>query len=136
MRFNGMWIRALLVAGGVTLIAVGATSAPVAHFTAAQASSGRATYMAQCSYCHGADLAGVAAPALAGSGSNVPFQSPGAIYGYTSVYMPAGNAGGLKQDDYVNITAFLMQQNGRSPSGTPLTLKAINDDTTPMSPDK
>jgi len=92
--------------------------------------------MAQCSYCHGANLAGVFAPALAGSGSNVPYQSPGAIYGYTSVYMPVGNAGGLRQEDYVDITAFLMQQNGRIPSSTPLTLTAINDDQSPMTPSK
>ena len=111
-----------------------AASAPTAQYTADQASRGRTTYLIQCSACHGTDLSGVYAPALAGSGSNIPMQTPGAVYGYTSVYMPPGNAGALKQQDYVNIMAFLMQQNGRGPSRTPLTIKAIQYDPTPMSP--
>lgn len=111
-----------------------AAHSPIAQFTADQASRGRATYTIQCSACHGADLGGVYAPALAGSASNIPMLPPGFVYGYSSVYMPAGNAGTLKQQDYVNIVAFLMQQNGRHPSRTPLTVKAIQDDPTPMSP--
>jgi polar amino acid transport system substrate-binding protein len=134
MRFSGMRIGSLVTAGMVALIALGATRPQTAQFTEAQASSGRNTYLARCSYCHGADLAGVVAPALAGSGSNIPYVTPGFVYGYTSVYMPAGNAGTLMPEEYVNITAFLMQQNGRHPSSSRLTLKTIQDDQTPMTP--
>ena len=116
-----------------TAIVFGAGS-PIAQFTADQASRGRTTYTIQCSACHGADLGGFYAPALAGSASKIPMETPGSVYGYTSVYMPAGNAGALKQRDYVDIMAFLMQQNGRHPSSTPLTVKAIQDDPTLMSP--
>ena len=130
----GTGITVLALAVSLTAIVLAAASSPTAQFTAAQASSGRLTYTVQCSACHGADLSGVYAPALAGSGSNIPYLPPGFVYGYSSVYMPPGNAGALKQQDYVNITAFLMQQNGRRPSSTPLTVKAIQDDATPMAP--
>lgn len=134
MRRIGVWIGSAALATGLTAGVLTAAPSPTAQFTAAQASSGHTTYLVQCSACHGSDLAGLYAPALAGSAANIPFLTPGFVYGYTSVYMPAGNAGALKQQDYVNIMAFLMQQNGRRPSSTPLTLKAIQDDPTPMAP--
>ena len=127
-------IASLTLAAGVTTIVFAASSSPTAHFTADQASRGSLTYAIQCSLCHGADLGGYYAPALAGSASNIPWLPPGFVYGYTSVYMPAGNAGGLKEQDYVNITAFLMQRNGRHPDRTPLTVQAIQNDPTPMTP--
>jgi polar amino acid transport system substrate-binding protein len=130
----GIGIAPLALAACVTTIVVAAPSSPTAHFTADQASRGGLTYAIQCSLCHGADLGGNYAPALAGSASNIPWLPPGFVYGYTSVYMPAGNAGGLKQQDYVNITAFLMQRNGRHPDSTPLTVQAIQNDPTPMTP--
>jgi polar amino acid transport system substrate-binding protein len=129
----GIGIALPMLALSTTAIVFAAHS-PIAQFTADQASRGRTTYTIQCSACHGADLGGVYAPALAGSASKISLQPPGAVYGYTSVYMPAGNAGALKQRDYVDIMAFLMQQNGRHPSGTPLTIKAIQGDPMPMAP--
>jgi mono/diheme cytochrome c family protein len=130
----GIGIAPLALAACVTTIVVAAPSSPTAHFTADQASRGGLTYAIQCSLCHGADLSGNYAPALAGSASNIPWLPPGFVYGYASVYMPPGNAGGLKQQDYVNITAFLMQKNGRQPGSTPLTVQAIQNDQTPMTP--
>jgi polar amino acid transport system substrate-binding protein len=130
----GIGIAPLALAACVATIVVAAPSSPTAHFTADQVSRGRLTYAIQCSLCHGADLGGNYAPALAGSASNIPWLPPGFVYGYSSVYMPAGNAGGLKQQDYVNITAFLMQQNGRHPDSTPLTVQAIQNDQSPMTP--
>jgi polar amino acid transport system substrate-binding protein len=126
-------IALIALALSATTIVFGANS-PVAQFTADQASHGRTAYTIQCSACHGGDLGGFYAPALAGSASKTALQPPGTVYGYMSVYMPAGNAGAVKQQDYVNIMAFLMQQNGRHPSSTPLTVKAIQGDPTPMSP--
>lgn len=136
MRRTGVGIGALALAVSVTASILAAAPSPTAQFTATQASGGRLTYTIQCSGCHGSDLSGQYAPALAGSGSNIPFQTPGFVYGYSSVYMPPGNAGALKEQDYVNIVAFLMQQNGRRPGSTPLTLKAIQNDPAPMAPQR
>jgi len=44
----------------------GRQTADAGPFTAAQADAGRVVYDANCGTCHGADLAGAAAPALAG----------------------------------------------------------------------
>ena len=134
MRYALATLGSLALAAALGVVALGAGSPPAAQFTAAQASSGHTTYLIQCSGCHGADLAGVYGPALAGAGSNIPYLPPSFVYDYTSVYMPAGNAGALKEQEYVNVVAYLMQQNGRRASGTALTVKAAQNDQTPMAP--
>lgn len=106
-----------------------AASPRLASFTASQAYAGRFSYIQQCAECHGGDLGGQFGPALAGPHSNVPWQTPGAFYSYMKQQMPVGNAGGLSSTDYVNITAFVLQSNGRHASDTQLTVHAIMGDT-------
>jgi mono/diheme cytochrome c family protein len=100
-----------------------------ASFTTAQAYAGRFSYIQECAECHGGDLGGQFGPALAGPHSNVPWQTPGAFYSYMKQQMPVGNAGGLSPTDYVNITAFVLQSNGRHAGDQRLTVDAIMSDT-------
>jgi mono/diheme cytochrome c family protein len=99
-----------------------------APFTADQAYQGRFTFIAQCAECHGGDLHGQFGPALQGPDSNVPWQTPKAVWAYMTVHMPVGNAGGLPQRDYLNIMAFIMQSNGRRAGRAELSPAAIGAD--------
>ncbi len=133
MRFGALCIALLVGAVGADA-AVAARSAPrgrpvLASFTAGQAYQGRFAYIQNCAECHGGDLSGQFGPALAGPHSNVPWQTPGAVYSYMTQQMPVGNAGGLSQADYLNIAAFVLQSNGRHSGKRRLTLNAIMHDT-------
>jgi cytochrome c len=98
--------------------AAGAAALP-ALYTDAQAKAGAAKYSDSCEQCHGAKLEGRAGPALVGPN----FASVKAgfkvkdIFGFINENMPATQPGSLPRQDYVEIMAFLLQQNGY-PAGT------------------
>ncbi|GAC1567471.1 MAG: hypothetical protein NVS2B3_05800 [Vulcanimicrobiaceae bacterium] len=121
---------------GLALFVSGATvlsAAPPKHVTysASQAAQGRTLYYGKCAMCHGANLEGISGPALKGPDSNLKAQTVSAVYTYTTVQMPVGNAGGLPKGDYVKLMAFILQNNG-VPAGpkaaTAESLKANNAD--------
>ncbi len=84
-------------------------------FTAQQADAGRAAYQANCSGCHAADLSGIG-NALPLSG--LPFtgswgnRTVGDLIGFMEGAMPPTNPGGLGEQNYLAITAFILQSNG------------------------
>jgi hypothetical protein len=69
--------------------------------------------------CHGADLKGGGAPELQGPGFAAKWNGkPVAdLYTYTRQQMPKGNGDSLPPQDYADIVAFLLAENG-IPSGT------------------
>ena len=89
-------------------------AAPPALFTSTQADGGKIKYLTYCAMCHGPTLQGRAGPALTGPN----FASPkadfhvGDVFTIVSNNMPATSPGTLAHDDYVQIMAFLLQQNG------------------------
>src|SRR5436190_6175316 len=86
-----------------------------APFTAQQADAGRTAYQTNCSGCHAADLSGIG-NALPLSG--LPFTSSwgnrtaGDLVGFMEGAMPPNNPGGLGEQNYLNIAAFILQSNG------------------------
>ena len=93
-------------------------------YTAAQAATGRATYQASCSGCHGADLSGLnSASALAGGlfMSSWGDRTPSDLVTFLEGAMPPGNPGSLGEQAYVNVTAFILDFNGARPGNQPLT---------------
>src|SRR6266700_1053602 len=94
-----------------------------ASFAAAQAAAGRTTYQAQCASCHLPDLkgSGDAAP-LAGSEFMSAWgrRSPRELLSFMQVTMPPTRPGALSQEEYVNIAAFVLQQNGATAGATAL----------------
>src|SRR5580658_4177237 len=93
-------------------------------YTAAQATAGRATYQANCSSCHGADLSGLnSAAALAGGlfMSSWGDRTPSELVTFLEGAMPPGNPGSLGEQAYVNVTAFILDFNGARPGNQPLT---------------
>jgi len=99
-----------------------AGSSPPALYTADQATAGKQKFADNCSQCHGDNLEGMAGPALKGK----LFASPkagyhvGDIFTIVSQNMPSTQPGSLAHDDYVQIMAFLLQQNGYPSGSTPL----------------
>jgi putative membrane protein len=119
---------AAALAFGIVSLGVRSAEAAVTPppHTARQARVGQTLYYENCAECHGAALNGNFGPALAGNGANVQWDTMKYLWSYITAHMPAGNAGGLSKDDYVDIMAFLLQMHGHPPSRAPLTPEAAS----------
>jgi len=118
--------RSILLLSAITLFAAapllaGAQPAKPALYTADQATAGAAAYAQSCAACHGAQMEGVAAPALKGSafGEMATAQSltASALLDVVTNTMPQSDPGSLKPEEYNAVTAYILQQNGY-PAGT------------------
>ena len=95
-----------------------------APYTAQQADAGRTAYQTNCSGCHAADLSGIG-NALPLSG--LPFTSSWGnrtiadLVGFMEGAMPPNNPGGLGEQNYLNIAAFILQSNGARAGNQALT---------------
>jgi alcohol dehydrogenase (cytochrome c) len=93
-------------------------------FTADQAAAGRAAYQAGCASCHLADLSGRnEAPPLAGGTflNTWRTRTTKDLIEYMQATMPP-NAASLAPDQYAAIASFILQANGATPGGLPLTV--------------
>lgn len=135
-------LGAALVCAGVS-VCVAQQAEPVrktvarnAAFTVAQADHGKQVYDANCSGCHLPGLDGSANPTANARGT--PLAGPrfiqdfgeqkvSALFNKMKRDMPAGKAGSLSDQEYLDITAFILQQN-RHPAGTEaLTVDSATD---------
>ena len=107
---------ALLAASWTSIIFAGEGSG---WYTREQASNGHLQYVPKCGVCHGANLAGGGAPELKGPGFAAKWNGKplADLYAYTRTQMPKGNGDSLPPQDYADIVAFMLSQNG-IPSGT------------------
>ena len=102
----------------------GAPASAAPSFDSAQVAHGKRLYGSSCAKCHGANMQGVTAPALSGpafapaSGSHLTI---GGIYTYMSTNMPADRPGKMKDDEYADIMAYLLNANGYGPGTTKMT---------------
>lgn len=96
-------------------------------YSQAQIEPGRLEYGAACSTCHGAQLQGGGAPALTGRTFIAEWNGRTLkdLYTFVHTQMPLGQADSLKLQEYADIIAFLLAQNG---------LPAGNDRLTPSTP--
>ena len=103
------------------LLVTGQQPSSPGPFTAEQANAGRAAFEANCAGCHGADLMGY--PPLAGSAfvGSWGTRTTRDLFGLIQTTMPTDRPGALPADTYVNIVAFILQSNGRTPGTQPLT---------------
>ena len=94
--------------------ATGTAAGLPALYTSAQAKSGYAKFIGNCAMCHGVNLQGKAGPALKGPNwaNEKANYTVGEVFTVVSQQMPATDPGSLAQGDYVDIMAFLLQQNG------------------------
>jgi mono/diheme cytochrome c family protein len=111
----------------------GAGSVP-ALYTAAQATTGMGKFIGNCAMCHGAKLQGISGPSLKGPN----FASEKANFSVSDVFtivsqnMPATNPGSLEHDDYVEIMAYLLQENGYPAGSIALTFDTASQSKVPL----
>ena len=105
----------------------GQQAAPAPVYTAAQAAAGRAAYDANCAACHLPDLAGRnEAPQLAGANFVNTFgtRTVADLFNYLRTSMPPAGAK-LLDDQYLAITAYLLQANGAVAGAQPVTAATV-----------
>ncbi len=108
---------------GLSVAVIAGQQAPASVFTADQAASGRAGYTANCASCHRPDLAGLnEAPQLAGADflNKWRARTTRDLFEYTQSAMPPSGEN-LGADQYLAITAFILQANGAAPGAQPMT---------------
>ncbi len=114
------------VAASALAIASSSAAATLASpsFDRAQIAHGKSLYGSNCAKCHGANMQGITAPALSGpafapaTGSHLTI---GGIYTYMSTNMPADRPGKLKDDEYADLMAYLLNANGYAPGSAKMT---------------
>jgi mono/diheme cytochrome c family protein len=123
--------RIVMVSSDAAATAAQAPGAP--SFDRAQVAHGKTLYGSACAKCHGANLQGNTAPALSGpafapaSGSHLTI---GGIFTYMSTNMPADRPGKLKDADYADIMAYLLNANGYAAGTVKMTADAARGSTT------
>ncbi len=98
-------------------LAVSTAAAPGAGAGwALAAEGGRTAYANSCASCHGARGEGVMAPALIGPKAGLAkYGTAAGLLTYISTKMPAGSPGSLPRQNYVDILAYLLVENGDVP---------------------
>jgi alcohol dehydrogenase (cytochrome c) len=92
-------------------------------YTAEQAELGQAAYAESCASCHGDNLDdGEFAPPLKGVEFRESWRgnAPGQLFALTRATMPQDRPGGLPQDTYAQLVAYILQENGSAPGETAL----------------
>jgi mono/diheme cytochrome c family protein len=91
-------------------------------FTAAEAKTGDTVFQNNCVMCHGGALQGGYGPALKGASFLARWRAKtvGQLLSFEHKDMPMGNAGSLTPQQYVEVTSYILQQNGFRPGSAPL----------------
>ena len=117
-------VLALLTAGTVQASAQGREQRPPA-FTQGQVERGKAIYQRNCQDCHGSTLDNgeFGGAPLKGSYFRQHWSSGdvSALFGYVNTLMPPDRPGQLSEQSYVNLTAFLLSNNGYAAGAEELT---------------
>lgn len=78
-----------------------------------QVAAGEKVYADRCASCHGKDgTGGKKAPALVGPKALNDYHSGKEAFTYIKDMMPTTAPGSLSEDEYWNVTAFLIKKNG------------------------
>lgn len=117
--FGRTTVLAITSAAVMTFASTGTIVA--AGFTAEQATAGQPAYQSNCAQCHGVRLEGPEAPGLFGQDVMGNWDTAGGLYDFISVAMPPAQPGQLGEETYLNIVAYIMQQNGAEPGDKALT---------------
>lgn len=100
-----------------------AAAAQPAPFTTAQSAAGQAIYQTHCAACHLPNLSGRnEAPQLAGGNfiNTWGRRSTRDLLVNMQATMPPSNRGGLGEDAYLQLAAFILEANGARPGPQPL----------------
>jgi mono/diheme cytochrome c family protein len=92
-------------------------------YTAMQAETGGKVYADNCAACHGAEMkGGPGAPALSGPEFQFSWdkKTVGQLFDYAKMFMPPGQQGTLNDEQYTQIVAALLKDNGFPAADSPL----------------
>ena len=111
------------------LLAPTAAADGTAFFSSSQVSQGRWEYSQKCAVCHGAQLQGGGAPALKGREFVAQWNGKllKSFYNYVHTNMPLGQGGELNSQEYADIVAYVLAQNGLPAGNEKLTPKSAMD---------
>ncbi len=121
-RLRGLAIAVLLA---MPIMAQATETADAAGvYTEAQAAAGHQVYFQQCATCHGEALEGKVGPALSGRQFRqmvaVQNMDGASLFQFISQHMPLSKPGSLSQTQYLDIFAYILQQNGYPAGTTPV----------------
>ena len=119
-------VGAALVTALFLVLAGSVAAAAPGYYTRAQAAGGGTVYAAQCQQCHGVNLQGQSAPGLVGAAFTKYVGKSGTaatLFDFISRQMPADKPGSLTQQQYLDVTAFLLARNGY-PAGNVALMKS------------
>jgi alcohol dehydrogenase (cytochrome c) len=111
----------LLIVALLAVSSAGAQAKSGGDYTSAQASRGAAVYAQDCAQCHGASLRGDSGPPLTGPTFQQAYGTGTAaqLYDFISRQMPQDKPGSLSQQQYLDVTGYILSRNG-FPSGNTL----------------
>ena len=97
-------------------------------FTAEQAERGSIVFSASCWGCHGRQLQGGDGPPLVGRDFlirwSIPTRTLDDLFAQIQVFMPKDLPESLPLESYVDVVAYILEQNGYQVGGTPLTSRS------------
>lgn len=122
---QALGVIALTLSLGTAILAQdnsGGTAGDMAplQFTAAQAVGGGANFQRACASCHGAELEGMSAPALASESFSWLGAPVADFHDYIKELMPADAPGSLSDAQVSTIIAYIAQANGMAPGSVPM----------------
>ena len=96
-------------------------------YTSAQARYGAAVYTQKCSVCHGANLQGETGTALTGPTFSQAYGRGTAaqLYDFLSRQMPLDAPGSLTQQQYLDVTAYILSKNGLPAGDAPISTASL-----------
>lgn len=117
-------MRGLLASGFLVLLSTSALAQTPGGYTAEQAAQGEIAYEEQCAVCHGYNLEGFGfVPSLSGNFFSRRWgDRPVSDLATNLRRMPPTQPGGLDQQVYSQLLAFLLQRNGVEAGATPMPL--------------
>jgi hypothetical protein len=121
MRF-GLLVVVLITA---SLASVHAESGGA--YTSAQAGLGATIYTQKCSVCHGVNLQGESGTPLTGPTFSQAYGGGTAaqLYDFISRQMPLDAPGSLSQQQYFDVTAYILSKNGLPAGDAPLSMGSL-----------
>jgi len=117
-------IAASIIGAAVGVVTLTGQQPAAGPFTAAQAAAGATAYQTSCAGCHGADLKGIASASELAGGlfmGGWGNRTAADLVGFLQGAMPPNNPGSLGEANYLNIAAYIFQQNGARPGTVALT---------------
>ena len=119
----------LFAAAALSTLPVAASAQDAAEgapqFTSGQVASGKSAYSRNCASCHGGSLEGTNdAPALSGDFFNSYWEGKTVadLYNHMHDFMPPTAPGSLEDQEYLNITTYVLSEYGHTPGDTTLEL--------------